>query len=63
MNTDRDVLEVSLEVGKRVWVYSQGHPAIIVAAAIVVGATFVGYGGYKYGSKYGSQLLERFGWN
>jgi hypothetical protein len=58
MNTDRDVLEFSFEVGKRIWVYAQGNPAVMVAGAIVVGVTAVGYGGYKYGSKYGARLFE-----
>lgn len=58
MDTNRDVLEISLEVGKRILVFSQGNPAVIVAGALVVAATAVGYGGYRYGSK----LVNYFGW-
>jgi hypothetical protein len=62
MNVERDVLEVALEAGKRVWVHAQGRPSVMLAAAIVVAATAIGYGSCKYGRKYGTQLIERLGW-
>jgi len=49
------ILEVSLEVGQRIWVRAAGDPAKMVAygtaAAVAVLGTAVGYGSYVYGRK------------
>jgi hypothetical protein len=51
---EEQVIEVALEVGKRVLVHATGHPAKIVAVGVAAGiaavATGVGYGAYKGGA-------------
>jgi len=51
---EEQVIEVALEVGKRVLVHATGHPAKIVAVGVGAGiaavATGVGYGAYKGGA-------------
>jgi hypothetical protein len=50
---EEQVIEVALEVGKRVLVHATGHPARIVAVGVAAGiaavATGVGYGAYRGG--------------
>lgn len=54
MAHEEQVIEVALEVGKRVLVHATGHPAKIVAVGVAAGiaavATGVGYGAFKGGA-------------
>jgi hypothetical protein len=51
---EEQVIDVALEVGKRILVHATGHPAKIVAVGVAAGiavvATGVGYGAYKGGA-------------
>lgn len=58
MRVTRDVLVVAMEAGEKVWVHSRGNPAVLLAGAVVVAATAIGYGSVKYGD----QLLKSLGW-
>lgn len=55
MSTEKDVIQVALETGRRVMVHAQGDPARTVAfgvaAAVAAVGAGIGYGGYKYGRK------------
>ena len=54
MAHEEQVIEVALEVGRRVLVHATGHPAKIVAVGVAAGiaavATGVGYGFYRGGA-------------
>ncbi|MBN2644366.1 hypothetical protein [Trichloromonas sp.] len=53
MSTEKDVIQVALEVGQKVMMNAQGDPACTlaygVAAAVAAVGAGVGYGTYKYG--------------
>lgn len=55
MSTERDVIEVAIEAGQRVFLLAKGNPAVVaaygVAAAVAAIGTGMGYAGYKYGKK------------
>ncbi|MBD1401864.1 hypothetical protein [Pelovirga terrestris] len=55
MSTEKDVIQVALEVGQRVMMNAQGDPARTlaygVAAAVAAVGAGIGYGSYKYGRK------------
>ena len=54
MAYEQEVIEVALEVGKRVLVHATGHPAKIVAVGVGAGIAAVsaglGYGIYRGGA-------------
>lgn len=55
MSTEKDVIQVALEVGQRIMMSAQGDPARTlaygVAAAVAAVGAGIGYGTYKYGHK------------
>jgi len=55
MSTEKDVIQVAIEVGQKVLMNAQGDPAKTlaygVAAAVAAVGAGIGYGGYKYGRK------------
>lgn len=55
MSTERDVIEVAVEAGQRVFMMAKGNPAVVAACGIAAAATAIGTGlgfaGYKYGKK------------
>jgi len=59
METTEDVITIAAKAGEVILIHARGNPAVLVAGVVVVATVAVGYGSYKYGS----QLLDRLGWN